>query len=467
MTRARFVRRFLWAVAAIATAPAFAQPPGGFRPDPNEIVDRLDENKNGQIDPSEMEGRARFFLEGMARDNGLDLNQPIKVDKLRELLKARFGGGSSSGSGSSSRSASSSVTPAVATPGVVGFGLTSTGEQPKVPGFGPPPSADSWDVLKQKYGSRVVGEVEEDLERYDRNKDGLLDGEEIKDGRWRSDPMQYDRNKDGKLSKGELAEREIGKDSGGSSSGGSPSYGSSSGGSSYGGYRPPGYGGGPPGYGGYGGGPPGGYGGYGDRDRSSSSSSGGGGSSSSSGSSRSSSSGGSSSGGSSSSSSELQERAAKTASQILGIYDSNKNGTIDKDEMGRVNAAYLKADADSSGTITKDELTKYALSILPGGSSSSSGGSSGSRYSSRSDSSSRGSSGSSASGERKSYRFRTAEERLPEGLPDWFTKNDVDHDGQIAMGEFSKTWDDAKAAEFVKYDRNGDGLLTPAECLQK
>jgi Ca2+-binding EF-hand superfamily protein len=468
MVHARFVRR-LPAVAAVmlavAAAPTLAQPPGGFRPNPDEIIARLDENHNGQIDPDETEGRARFFLEGMARDNGLDLSQPIKNDKLRELLKARFGGGPPGGSSSSSRSAPSTTTPAVATPGVMGFGLASTGEPPKVPGFGPPPSADSWDVLKQKYGNRVVGEVEEDLERYDRNKDGLLDAEEIKNGRWRSDPMQYDKNKDGKLSKAELAEREIGKDSGGSSSGGS-SYG----GSSYGGYRPP-YGGGPPGYGGFSGGPPGGYGGYGyggdrygDRDRGSSSSSNSGGSSSSSGSSRSSSSGGSSSGGSSSSSSsnDLQERAAKTAAQILGLYDSNKNGTIDKDEMGRVNAAYLKADGDSSGTITKDELTKYALSIIPGGSSSSSG-SGGSRSSSKSGSSR----GSNSSGERKTYRFRTAEERLPDGLPDWFKKNDADHDGQIAMGEYAKSWDDAKAAEFAKYDRNGDGILTPAECLKK
>jgi Ca2+-binding EF-hand superfamily protein len=464
MMRARFVRRLGLAAAvsaAFVAAPTSAQPPGGFsggfRPNPDEIVERLDENRNGQIDPNEMEGRARFFLEGMARDNGLDLSQPIKTDKLRELLKARFGGGSSGGSGSSSRSAPTSAMPAVATPGVMGFGLASTGEQPKVPGFGPPPSADSWDVLKQKYGSRVVGEVEEDLERYDRNKDGLLDAEEIKNGRWRSDPMQYDKNKDGKLSKGELAEREIGKDSGGSS------YGSSSGGSSYGGYRPP-YGGGPPGYGGFGGGPPGGYGGYGgdrdrDRDRGSTSSSTSSGSSgsSSSGSSKSSSAGGSSS------SSDVQERAAKTASQILGLYDSNKNGTIDKDEMGRVNAAYLKADADSSGTISKEEMTKYALSIIPGGSSSSSSGSGGSRSSSKSGSSR----GSSSTGERKTYRFRTAEERLPDGLPDWFTKNDADHDGQIAMGEYAKSWDDAKAAEFAKYDRNGDGILTPAECLKK
>lgn len=416
-----------WLLVFASASPTRAQPSfggfsGGFRPDPNEIVDRLDENRNGQIDPSEMEGRARFFLEGLARDNGLDLGQPIKNDKLRELLKARFGGGPPSGSSSSSRSAPPSSTPAVATPGVMGFGLASTGEQPKVPGFGPPPSADSWDVLKQKYGSRVVDEVQEDLERYDRNKDGLLDGEELKNGRWRSDPLQYDRNKDGKLSKSELAEREISKDGGGSS------YGSSSSGSSYGGYRPPG----PPGYGGP---QPMVY---------------------------VASSGSPSSGGTSKpssagpSSNDLQERAAKTASQILGFYDANKDGTIGKDEMGRVNAAYLKADYDGSGTITKDELNKYALSLMPGGSSPSSSGSS-----------SRRSNASASSDERKSYRFKTAAERLPEGLPDWFTKNDADGDGQIVMAEFAKFWDDAKAKEFAGHDRNGDGVITPAECLKK
>jgi hypothetical protein len=34
------------------------------------------------------------------------------------------------------------------------------------------------------------------------------------------------------------------------------------------------------------------------------------------------------------------------------------------------------------------------------------------------------------------------------------------------MAEFSDTWNDAVAAEFAKYDLNGDGVITAQECLE-
>jgi hypothetical protein len=68
-------------------------------------------------------------------------------------------------------------------------------------------------------------------------------------------------------------------------------------------------------------------------------------------------------------------------------------------------------------------------------------------------------------GRRRSYRFYSALERLPEGLPGWFARNDQDGDGQVMMFEFSTIWTDEKAAEFVRYDANGDGVITPKECL--
>ncbi len=66
----------------------------------------------------------------------------------------------------------------------------------------------------------------------------------------------------------------------------------------------------------------------------------------------------------------------------------------------------------------------------------------------------------------KPVRYRTPAERLPEGLPDWFLRLDSDGDGQIMMHEFATTWTDAKASEFSKYDLNGDGIITPEECLK-
>ena len=39
------------------------------------------------------------------------------------------------------------------------------------------------------------------------------------------------------------------------------------------------------------------------------------------------------------------------------------------------------------------------------------------------------------------------------------------HGGQILMSEYAASWTDSTAAEFAKYDLNGDGFITPKECL--
>jgi hypothetical protein len=71
-----------------------------------------------------------------------------------------------------------------------------------------------------------------------------------------------------------------------------------------------------------------------------------------------------------------------------------------------------------------------------------------------------------ATGQRKSYRFKSPVERLPAGLPSWFNARDADHDGQVAMSEYSRTWTDRTAEEFCGLDRNNDGFITAAECLR-
>jgi Ca2+-binding EF-hand superfamily protein len=58
-----------------------------------------------------------------------------------------------------------------------------------------------------KIEERDLKEAAERMQRYDKNKDGVLDEKEIKDGRWSDNPMQFDRNGDKKLSQPELAVR--------------------------------------------------------------------------------------------------------------------------------------------------------------------------------------------------------------------------------------------------------------------
>jgi hypothetical protein len=71
-----------------------------------------------------------------------------------------------------------------------------------------------------------------------------------------------------------------------------------------------------------------------------------------------------------------------------------------------------------------------------------------------------------AQGERKSLRFKTPAERLPDGLPGWFTSRDANGDGQVAMSEYSGSWSDRTAAEFIGHDLDNDGFITPQECLK-
>ncbi len=53
--------------------------------------------------------------------------------------------------------------------------------------------------------------------------------------------------------------------------------------------------------------------------------------------------------------------------------------------------------------------------------------------------------------------------KLPKELPDWFTQLDTNNDGQVSMMEWLKG--KRSVSEFMKMDRNDDGLLTAEEVL--
>jgi uncharacterized membrane protein YgcG len=304
-----------------------------------------------------------------------------------------------------------------ATPAVPGFGLASN--TAKAPGFDVPLSVDASVPLEKRYDSRVIEYVDRMLKDYDKNSDGFVDNIEWKDGRWSTPPEESDTNKDGKLSRAELCERIARRFGLQNSPPGSSS--SNSGGSS-------------------------------SRDSSSSSSS-------------------------SSKPGDEFSKYKDYAASLIKQHDRNKNGVLEKDEWNDLKSEHRAADANSDSVITADEL---ALKLQAYSSGSNSSGGSSNSYGSKGGSSSGGDSqrrgwgswgnksGSSTAakpGEKKDYRFQTATERLPKGLPDWFLRSDVDSDGQVAMVEYSTSWSDTTAAEFQKYDLDGDGFITPQECL--
>jgi Ca2+-binding EF-hand superfamily protein len=57
---------------------------------------------------------------------------------------------------------------------------------------------------------------------------------------------------------------------------------------------------------------------------------------------------------------------------------------------------------------------------------------------------------------------RTAEGKKP-NLPDWFTKFDLDHDGQVGLYEWKKMG--GATADFLEMDLNHDGFITADELL--
>jgi hypothetical protein len=145
---------------------------------------------------------------------------------------------------------------------------------------------------------------------------------------------------------------------------------------------------------------------------------------------------------------------------MIRQYDRNRDGKLDKDESSNMRSEHQSADTNRDGTITQEELQTRLQSYASG-----SGGSSGSErrggFGFRGGSSSESQSVEVAP---RSFRITPAAERLPKGLPDWFLRGDVDGDGQVSMSEYTSTWTEQLAAEFLKLDANGDGIITPAEC---
>lgn len=404
----------------LVTEMLYAQPSGG----PLGFLQRLDANGNGMLEPDE-QGRARPFIERIARDvGGIDMNRPIRLSTLGEKIQQMQGGQSSSSSGSSSRGSSSRDSsgprdmqgnrlPAEATLDSLVPGFDVIEEVIPVPGFGA--KAEYLNVPVQEAD---FTEAEQTIKRYDRNRNGILEADEISKARWRDDPMKQDRNGDGKLTRSELAVRySMRRTSESQRQAQSSAVGGSGGSQDRGGNSRP--------------------------------------------------SGGSSrSGGGSSGESSGADRMAQFAGSMLQRYDTNKSGVIEKSEWKNFRSDPSAADTNKDGKITKDELSKWMTSRFSqgsgrGGDSSSARGGSGGRSSGAAE----GGGGADYVGS-GSYRFKLPQEGLPDGLPGWYVDSDKNSDGQIAMSEYTGKWDAKKLAEYYGYDVNRDGVITPGEALE-
>ena len=155
------------------------------------------------------------------------------------------------------------------------------------------------------------------------------------------------------------------------------------------------------------------------------------------------------------------ERTRRGAEAMMRQADSNGDGKLEKKEWNDRWGDFKEADRNGDKVVTADELAQRLSGFARGGPGGERGGPDGSSGSDGAGS------GSGKSQQPKSYRVPTPTELLPAGLPDWFAQKDANADGQVAMAEYEspRSWTAAAVAEFMRFDLNNDGFITPTECL--
>lgn len=111
------------------------------------------------------------------------------------------------------------------------------------------------------------------------------------------------------------------------------------------------------------------------------------------------------------------------AVSLLRRFDADRNWRLTGDELKDLGLPVEQIDRDQDGEIAGEELNQYLNELLD------------------------------------------AQQSAAE-LPEWFHQRDTNGDGQVAMSEFTREWDEESLRQFTGLDRDGDGLLTISEVLQ-
>jgi EF hand len=159
------------------------------------------------------------------------------------------------------------------------------------------------------------------------------------------------------------------------------------------------------------------------------------------------------------------ERIRKMASDQIEKNDKNGNGILEGDELNNLGMS-RNADKDGDGKITHNELVAF---YTPKSASNSTPPAATKPSPSPPAKSTSGGATSSDGGtdslvivdtSRKSYRFKSTKDRQSS----WkFSSKDANGDGQVSMSEYASSWNDRTAAEFERYDKDNDGMITAAE----
>jgi Ca2+-binding EF-hand superfamily protein len=155
---------------------------------------------------------------------------------------------------------------------------------------------------------------------------------------------------------------------------------------------------------------------------------------------------------------------AKAASDTIKTNDKNGDGILEGDELPKVGMS-KNGDMNGDGKIVQPELVAYYGSLEP---STTAPGASPTAQGSKPATSTVTQSVDAKSADvrkivntkRKSYRFKTTKERLKTSQ---FASRDANGDGQVSMSEYARVWSDRTAADFQRYDRDNDGMITAKE----
>ena len=152
---------------------------------------------------------------------------------------------------------------------------------------------------------------------------------------------------------------------------------------------------------------------------------------------------------------ERRERQYRMlAKSLMFQNDKNKNGKLERNEWTRLKGNPAAADKNKDNVLTSEELAAH----LKG-------------YGSRENEPRRRSTFSRSTRAKtdrngKSYRFLSPHERLPDGIPTWFTEKDENLDGQLSLIEYVAEITADKLAKFEQFDLNGDGFIEAKEYLK-
>jgi Ca2+-binding EF-hand superfamily protein len=178
----------------------------------------------------------------------------------------------------------------------------------------------------------------------------------------------------------------------------------------------------------------------------------------------------------------VEEQDLRDAEERLRRYDRNNDGSIDETEYRetRWSEKMSQWDSNKDGKLTREEVAvRYARRrILNSGSSNSQDQQQRGGFDFRNRG---GDQGQGAQGEgkedsksvahpfekRASFRMTDSSGKptRPSGVPEWFSRDDVNGDNQVSMGEFARKWDASTLEDFNKFDTNQDGFITLQECL--